>query len=199
MDADIHVVLVFEDELSEAVLRRLLIHSGRPFVVSHGILARGFGNIKRDVSKYKTACRAVPHIVLTDLDQSPCPPALLELWGVVNRPDELLFRVAVREVEAWLLADAAGLAAFMNVLSSRFPAYPESVIDPKQALISVARRSKSRVAREIVPSAGSIASQGPLYNEHLCRFVRDHWNVQAALIKAPSLARTVARLSDFLA
>jgi hypothetical protein len=195
-----YVVIVFEDELSDAVMRRLLAHSGRPFVVHNSILARGNSKIRRDIAKYMTACKYVPHIVLTDLDQYPCPPALLESWGVANQPRELLFRVAVREIEAWLLADINGLSTFLGVSRNKFPARPEAETDPKQTLLNIVRRSKKRrMASEILPSPGSKAAQGPLYNDHLCGFVASSWNVEAASVNAPSLARTIARISDFMA
>lgn len=199
MEADTYVVIVHEDELSEAVLRRLLAHGDRRFVVSHSIPAGGFGKIKRDVEKYKTACRMVPHVVLTDLDQAPCPSALMASWNVGKLPPELLFRVAVREVEAWLLADVDGLSAFLGIPVSRLPANPEAVMDPKQILINAARRSRyRRMASEIVPAPGSAAIQGVLYSHHLCRFVNNDWNVIAASGRAPSLARMLKRLQDFM-
>lgn len=197
---DIFVVLVSEDELSESVLRRLLAHSGRPFNVTGCISARGFGNIKRGVPTYKSACKAVPHIVLTDLDNAPCPPALISSWGLANCPSELMFRVAVREIEAWLLADVDGMSAFLSVPATRFPTHPEAEPDPKQTLLNIARRSRQRRMRdEIVPPPGSSASQGPFYNQHFCRFVRDNWDVQRATLKAPSLARMIQRLNKFMA
>lgn len=199
MDAGIYVVIVHEDELSEAILRRLLEYSDRQFIVSHSILARGFGRIKRDVGNYKTACKAVPHIVLTDLDQMTCPPALLTAWHVVNRPAELMFHVAVREVESWLMADMEGLSAFLGIARRFFQANPDSLENPKQALINAARRSRyRRMASEIVPIPGSSASQGVLYNHHLVRFVKTHWDIPAAANRSPSLDRILIRLQHFM-
>lgn len=193
-----YVVLVSEDELSEAVLRRLLTESRRGFVVDRSIVARGFGSIRARIQTFRTACKHVPHIVLTDLDQARCAPELLEAWGAVALPGELLFRIAVREVESWLLADRTGLAGFLGLAEHRLPREPEAEADAKRALINVARRGRKRVAREIVPEPGSIVSIGPLYNSHLVKFVQDHWNIEAAAENAQSLARTVGRLREFL-
>lgn len=66
------VVLAIEDELSETVLRRLLAASGRGFEVDRVVMARGFGRIKVKMEMFATASRAVPHIVLTDLDRHAC-------------------------------------------------------------------------------------------------------------------------------
>lgn len=200
MLADIPVVLVYEDGLSEAILRKLLEHTGRPFSIDRLIPCYGFGNIKRDIPIFLNAAKAVAHIVLTDLDQHACAPALIQSWGLSHRPKELLFRVAVREVEAWLLADAQGLSKFLQVPANKLPTAPESLPDPKGALISIARKSKSRRLRqEMTPAAGSRVAIGPLYNEHLIRFVRDAWSVSDSLLAAPSLARAVHRLAHFMA
>lgn len=198
MAADIPVVLVYEDGLSEAVLRKLLEHTGRPFLIDRLIPCYGFGNIKRNVPIFLNAAKAVVHVVLTDLDQHACAPALIESWGLTHRPEQLLFRVAEREVEAWLLADTHGLSSFLGVPANKMPTAPESLPDPKGTLISIARRSKShRLRQEMTPAAGSRVSIGPLYNEHLIRFVRDAWSVNDSLLAAPSLARAIHRLANF--
>lgn len=193
-----YVVLVSEDELSEAVLRRLLDHAERSFIVHTAITTRGFGGIKAGIDRFRSACKAVPHVVLTDLDQIECAPELLDTWGAVDLPDPMLFRVAVREIEAWLMADRSGLANFLNIPELRLPIQPEAERDPKQTLINAARRSRARFARELVPEPGSRRSVGPLYNAHMIRFVRNAWNVGNASLLAPSLARTVDRLKHFL-
>lgn len=198
MTAHHYVVLVREDELSEAVLRRLIEHSERSFIVHTAITTRGFGGIKAGIDRFRNACKAVPHVVLTDLDQIECAPELLDTWGAVNLPALLLIRVAVREIEAWLIADRSGLASFLNIPERRLPTQPEAELDPKQTLINAARRSRARFAREIVPEPGSPRSVGPLYNAHMIRFVRQAWDVSNASLSAPSLARTVERLQHFL-
>jgi hypothetical protein len=192
-----YVVLVSEDELSEAVLYRLLAVVERDFVVDRSIIARGFGNIKANIQRYRTACKAVPHIVLTDLDAAECAPAFLAKWNATNLPVELLLRVAVREVESWLIADQVGLAQFIGVPANRFPAKPDEAADPKQVLINVARNGRTRVAREIVPEAGSKASIGPLYNNHLIQFARTHWDVDGAAQNSLSLSKAILRLQRF--
>lgn len=200
MPADLSVALVYEDIVSEAVLLKLLDHSERPFRVELALHSHGSGNIKRHVPRYLNACKALPHIVLTDLDQHVCASSLMQDWGLANKPAELLFRVAVREVEAWLLADRHGLAQFLSVPVAKISQNPEALQDPKGSLISLARSSRSRRLRqEIVPAHGSSVAIGPLYNERLTGFVRDSWSIDDAILAAPSLARLVARLETFLA
>ncbi len=195
----LEIALVVEDALSLAVMERLLSFAGRSYVVKLPMVTRGAGKIKTSVQRYRQASHVLPHVVLTDLDQVDCPVALLTQWGVSPLPVNMLFRVAVREVESWLLADRVGFAAFAGVAVNKVTQQPESLPDPKQELINLMRRSRNRrLASELVPPAGSAVSIGPLYNERLSAFARSSWDVNAALVSAPSLARTVARLQTFL-
>jgi hypothetical protein len=193
------VMVVVEDDLSEAVMRRLIASSGSRFSVDRVINERGNTQIKKGILKYKTASHSVPHIVLTDLDRIPCAPVLLNDWRVGELPQRMLFRIAVREVEAWLLADRKGIAEFLAVPTTKIPQQPESLDDPKQTLINLARKSRKRsLAQEIVPENGSVAKYGPLYNARLSQFVSEGWNLDDARRLAPSLDRTVLRIHEFL-
>jgi hypothetical protein len=79
------------------------------------------------------------------------------------------------------------------------PQTPEALADPKQALINMVRQSRNRrLVAEVVPEQGTSMSKGPLYNERLGQFVREKWDVAAAMHAAPSLQRTVDRLQHFL-
>jgi hypothetical protein len=199
MRGAIPVVLVFEDALSESVLLRLLEHSARPFVVDRSIYSHGNSQFPSKIPVYKLACKSVPHIVFTDLDRVECAPRLLSKWGVGELPREMLLRVAVRETEAWLLADRKGIAHFFGVPANKVPQSPDELDDPKKSLLSVARGSKRRrLAEEILPPHGSRVSIGPLYNQRLCGFVREQWNVDEAGAASPSLLRAIVRIADFM-
>ena len=110
----------------------------------------------------------------------------------------MLFRVAVREVEAWLLADRDGFANYLNLPLAKTPQHPEQEVDPKQSLLGLVRRCKKRrLVEELVPTNGSSASIGPLYNKRMGEFVRDTWNITRAAENSDSLARAVSRISSF--
>lgn len=195
-----HVIVAVEDALSAAVMCRLIRESGRNFVVSRIVNARGYGQLKSGMTKFRNASHTLPHIVLTDLDRYPCPPALLADWKATGLPARMLLRIAVKEVEAWLLADRAGIADFLGVARSKVPHHPEKVADPKRCLINLARNGrKKRLAMEIVPEAGSPTAIGPLYNQRLSEFVDSTWCVEDARSLSPSLDRTLSRLSFFMA
>ena len=195
----VSVALVAEDELSMAVLERVVGLSDRPFVVSRRLVEHGCGNIKRSIQKYRNASHVVPHIVLTDLDQAECPASLIATWHAADLPASMLFRVAVRETESWLLGDRLGFSENFHVALNKLPTAPEDLPDPKQALINLVRRcGKRRLAAELVPAEGSRASIGPLYNERLSAFASDAWDVDAATAACPSLERFRQRLNTFL-
>ncbi len=194
------IVIAVEDELSGAVMCRLILFSGRNFTINRVFNARGNVRLKSGMNKFREASRVLPHIVLTDLDSCPCPPELIEKWNAKQLPSQLLFRIAVREVEAWLMADRAGIAEFLHIAASKVPQAPETEADPKRTLINLARKSrKRRLAQEIVPEVGSSAKIGPLYNSHFVNFVNTCWNIEQARLCAPSLDRALARIVTFLA
>ena len=95
-----------------------------------------------------------------------------------TRHSNLIFRVAVREVEAWLLADKVNLAGFLHVPERFFPGAPDEIADPKAALLNLARRSRlSDIKGSLLPKRGSTAHVGPGYNECLGGFVRNRWGM----------------------
>ncbi|MDX1982349.1 MAG: hypothetical protein SFV51_18895 [Bryobacteraceae bacterium] len=194
----IPINVAVEDELSEMALRRIVKDAGPHFHIGTCYGRGGFGYLRRTISGWNRAAKSVPFLVLTDLDRKPCPSALIEDWLPVPKHPNLLFRIAVRTIEAWLLADKDNLAAYLRIARKWIPDAPESLPDPKGALIEAARRSSSRdVRRSLIPRPGSTAKQGPDYNGCLTRFVVHAWNIEAAQPNAPSLARAVARLRDF--
>lgn len=180
-------------------MRRLIAVSGKNLVIDRVFIAGGNGPLKAGVGRFIAASHALPHVVLTDLDSSPCPPALLRDWRADRLPPRVLFRVAVREVEAWLMADRSGIAEFLSVPIVKIPSNPEAEADPKQTLVGLARNSrKRRLAQELAPQAGSSNRVGPLYNARLVEFASSVWDVERARVRAPSLDRAMLRLSGFL-
>lgn len=192
----IPVNLATEDELSETVLHRILSLMNR-YAVGTAYRRGGFGYLRRTIHGWNNAARGIPFIVLTDLDTCECPRALINDWLPGDQHPNLLLRVAVRDVESWILADTA-FAAFLNVRHAERPVDCDTIPDPKSTIVELARNSRSKSIRErVVPRTGSTAKQGPDYNACLGSFVRDRWNVNAAAQRSRSLARAVARLATF--
>lgn len=186
--------IAVEGNLDEAVLECVLRHCG------HGV-SRVYGrsgkeSLLRKVGAYSQAARHSPWIMLVDLDQQECAPTIVRT-ALESCPPGLIFRVAVREIEAWLLADRSSIAALLGVARTVVPADPESLDDPKQTLVNLARRSRFRQVREdLVPSEGSGRSEGPGYSSRLSDFAAEVWDVSAAVDSADSLKRCVAALGS---
>jgi len=198
MNAVIPVNLAVEDELSEAVLRKLLAQSQPGFAIGCAYRRGGFGYLRRTVAGFNQAARGTPFVVLTDLDRGQCAPALIEEWLPQPRHANLIFRVAVRTVEAWLLGHQGALADFLGIAERLVPLDVDDLKDPKAALIRLAKRSRRRDRREaIVPRRGSTARIGPDYNACLGEFVTQRWDASEAARTSPSLKRALRNLRGF--
>ncbi len=193
----IPVNLVFEDELSEFVMIKLLNDFGNKYYLGISYNAHGFGYIKSNINGFNQAAIATTFFVLTDLDNHSCAPFVKNTWLVQPVQPNLIFRVAVREVEAWLLSDIEGFAAYLNVPKLHFPSNPELIPDPKQVLINLVRKCRKRAIREDVVPLNSNAKIGPNYNGRLMEFVMNHWNIFKAMERSDSLSRTYRSLKNF--
>lgn len=198
MSETIPIHLAVEDELSEVVLRAILMQSGRDYAVGSCFRRHGFGHLKRGIGGFNNAAKGVPFLVLADLDSAECAPVLIRDCLRAPAHKNLLFRVAVREVEAWLLAHRTAFASFLGIRSDLLPPSPDDLANPKELLIGLARRSRRRRLREaIVPGMGSTAKIGPDYNAALSAFVESDWDVKEAQRRSPSLGRAAKAIAEF--
>jgi Domain of unknown function (DUF4276) len=195
---DIPITLAVEDVLSETVLRNMIEQSQRPFAIGSCLSGRGYGYLKKILPGLNHAAKGMAYLVLTDLDRIECPLSLISEWFTQPKHPNLIFRVAVKEVEAWLLADREAFAKFLGISVSLIPDRVDELDDPKQSLINLARKSKKRILREaIAPDQNSTAKIGKDYNGQLIQFVQNHWQVEVAQINSPSLQRAMNALNNF--
>ncbi len=191
--------LVFEDVLSEMVLRKLLCCSATDYLIGQTLPADGYGWIKKKIKGLNAAAKGMPYLVLTDLDTHECAPVLIREWLDVPRHPNLLSRVAVREVEAWLLGCREAFAAFLGVPENRIPPNVDEIQNPKRFLVDLARRSRrGNIRRDIVPQGGSTAKVGPDYNGRLMSFVEEHWDPAIAKDHSLSLKKAIEALDAFI-
>lgn len=182
-----------EGATDKAVVRKLITQVGAELGPVYG--KYGKGSLREKITGYVNAARRTPWIVLVDLDHdAPCPPPLRSDWVPAQVPF-LCFRVAVRAVEAWLLADADALAAFLGVSRNRIPRDPESLQDPKTAMVNLARASRRNAIRaDMVPRDGSGRPIGPAYASRLIEFASSPWRPDIAAQRSDSLRRALACL-----
>jgi len=195
------VALATEDELSERVCERLLAEAGLA-ISELRFRKNGFGYLKSKIDNFVSLARHQPLLLLTDLDQLPCAPTLIQRWMGKNRaPENLILRVAVRQVEAWILADGKAITDLLG-RRCRPPSHPEDLPDSKRHLLELARLAPRAIRDDLVAAKGAIASQGLGYNSVLSNLVSSQWCPKRAAMKAPSLARArnaIGRLANRLA
>jgi len=197
MPGDAIISSAVEGDLDEAVAKRLIIHSGGKPGIVYG--RSGKSHLKKRAPAYNAAAQFAPWLVLVDLDQDEdCAPPLRQTW--LPHPAQLLcFRIAVLEIEAWLMADASSLSNYMRVPLGQVPKTPETLPDPKLALVNLARRSrKSAIRSDMVPRDGSGRTVGPLYVSRMIEYVQGHWQIDVAQRNAESLRRAVAGVQRLL-
>lgn len=187
--------------MDEVVLRALIRHVGAKAGGFYG--KHGKQYLLKYMQAYVRAARMEPWVVLIDLDHdSDCPLPVRRNWllrGGVQKPlPQLCFRIAIREVEAWLLADRERMAAFLGVPARWITKQPEALEDPKQEIICLVARSRlKRLKKEMLPRAGSFRDVGPAYNSRLIQFVMNNhngWRPEVAAQSSESLRRAIACL-----
>lgn len=182
-----------EGSPDEYVARRLLDEVGLSArrVFSLG----GKTNMDPKLPGYNRSAAHSPWLVLRDLDHDDvhqCIPNLRSSLLGGPPASGMCFRLAVREVESWLMADVDNCASFLGVGRKSMPLEVESRNAPKQDLINLARKSRKRDIREgMVPPADSRRRVGPEYTALLREFVQSSWDPQAARSNAPSLDRAM--------
>lgn len=188
--------LVFEDEISEMVMVKLAEESKKYFI-ANSYSEGGFGYIKKNIGGFNEAAKGCPFFVLTDLDTIDCAPTLIDSWLGKSAHPNLIFRIAVREVEAWLLADIEGFSKFTGISESNFWDNAEEIADPKAELLQLIKRCRIRKIWEDILPKNEFAVVGPNYNGRLGEFVMKYWNIDRAMKRSDSLKRAVLHLSSF--
>lgn len=193
--ADFPVTVAVEGIVDQAVAQRLLRWAGRKTGGVH--VKRGKDQLDPRLPGYNNAARFSPWLVLRDLDRDAECPAELARQKLGDPSPLLLFRVPVRAVEAWLLADRERLAEFLAVRPAKVPERPEELDRPKRAIVDIARKSRLKdIRRGMVPQPGHSAEVGPAYSALMIEFASQQWDPERAASRADSLARCLKRLKE---
>ncbi len=179
-----------EGFVDEAVVRRIVTHAGGSLGTVHG--RKGKGRLIHSLPGYNRAARHSPWLVLVDLDQdADCAPSARMRW-LPDAADAMCLRIAVHEVEAWLMADRERMSAFLGVPQARLPGQPDAVPHPKEYLVDLAKVSRRRdVLDDMVPRPASGRAVGPGYSGRLIEFAQSVWRPEVAAGASDSLWRCI--------
>lgn len=191
-------VYLAAEDLPGLAVGRMLVAEQPDLTIYREENARGFGNLMRKVSNYdQMGGYGFPVLLLTDLDADPCPGGKVQAWLGHSPSSGFLFRICVREVEAWLLADHEAMADFLHLNPATLPREPEFLADPKSTLIQLAQKAPRKIRVGLTPTGK--ASIGPDYNDLLADFIESSWSAEKASARAPSLASARRRIDELAA
>ena len=196
------ITLAVEDTLSETVVTRL-VSDYLPGVGVREVVGRqGIGYIRRRMRDLnQIALYQNPVLVVVDLDRpQDCAASRVVRMsgGLTATAPNLLIRIAVLEIESWIMADREGIAGWLKIATTAVTRNPESLTDPKRTLVQLATHSRNRGLREAIsPAQGSGTHRTGLgYNEAMSEFVNQIWDPEAARHVAPSLERAITRITE---
>ncbi|NLL10044.1 MAG: DUF4276 family protein [Methanomicrobiales archaeon] len=193
----ISINLVYEDELQKAVMLRIMGIFGDKYYPGTFFPGSGFGYIKKRIHNFNKASQMMPYFVLTDLDTTPCAPVKIAEWLPEEKNPNLIFRIAVPEVESWLYAD---IVNFPKQLRCQYniPNGADATEDGKKFLFSIIKRTApKKIQEDILPEKGTSAKIGRGYNPLLCDFVARHWDPHIARLHSNSLNRAIIALEKY--
>ena len=182
-----------EGLVDEAVVLRVLVAVGGQPGFVYG--KKGKQHLIARLNGYNEAAKRFPWLVLLDLDRdADCAPPMQAQW-LPAPASQMCFRIAVRSIEAWLLADRSRIAQFLGIRQSLVTRLPDSLDDPKKEVVDLARRSpRSDIRHDLVPRRGSGRSVGPAYSSRLVTYIRETWRPDEARDNSASLDRCLVRL-----
>jgi hypothetical protein len=177
-DADVSLIgIVVEGTTDRFAAQRLLAACDLQVDASRVIVTGGKQRFDARIAKYNEAAKFLPWLALRDADRDAdgCPVALRRRLLVGPQSEALCLRLAVRTIDAWLLADRAAFSDYFAVPMSRIPIDPERLDRPKDALTNVCRSTRRRAVRQaMVPPDGS-HGPGPEYTANIINYCRAAW------------------------
>lgn len=189
------VLCAVEGRTDEPIAARLLAEAGLTQDLIK--IAGGKQQIDQRLPGWNVSAERRPWLVLRDLDhddQNTCIPDLRSHLLDGTLQDGMCFRLAVRSLEAWLLADHDGFRDYFGV-GGQLPAAVDTLSDPKADLINRCRLSRKQDVRAgIPPKQGSHRKIGPDYVALITDFTYSAWEPSRARQRSPSLDRALRDL-----
>ncbi|MCX7672925.1 hypothetical protein LCC91_08070 [Tepidimonas taiwanensis] len=195
------ILVVGEDALCCALGKRL-VEEVMPgwSLAGEPINKRGITELVPALPRYLNQARYVqPVLCIADTD-GRCVRDLLRKWlsSLEIRSCAFYLRLAVTEAESWVLADREKFAVHFGVSVTKIPHCTDEIDDPKRLILSLVRKSRSRIHRVEMVSESDAGKPGSGYNEHLQFFVKEVWRPLVGCSNSESLARAVRRLREFV-
>ncbi len=186
-----YINIAFEDVIQETVIEKLINQYCNQCIIQNRYTKGGYGYLKKSTEGFNQASKYIPFIVVTDLDRAECAPNLIKDWLKQEKEKNLVFRVAVREIESWLIADRQEMAKFLNINIIKIETNIENIPNPKQYLFRLVELSpNSKLRKDILP-IDSTAKIGKKYNEQMNKYVREIWRPEFAKKSSDSLNRAI--------
>lgn len=185
------ISVLVEGTLDAVVAEKIITTSGDTLGTVYG--QEGIDYIEKKIQGFNDLAQGIPILALVDLMdlESDCPAKIIQDW-LPHRHEQMLLRVVVREIESWILADRTNVARFLGIRKSLVPHHPEDLADPKESLVELARASRhAGIRNDIVPNDPTVNDEGKAYTTRVGRFVRNQWDLTAAMETASSLHRCV--------
>ncbi|MCY3857479.1 MAG: hypothetical protein OXG25_01080 [Gammaproteobacteria bacterium] len=162
----------------------------------------GKSKILPNLANYNEAAKySTRWLVVLDLDHdAACAPEYVNhILPMPSRNMEL--RIAVRSIEAWLMADRVKMANFLGIPVENFPGNPDNESDPKRFLIDLIRRKchQRRIREDMIPAERSGRKVGPGYSSQIAKYVEGCWRPEVAAQSSDSLARCMLALKNWSA
>jgi len=202
------VYTVGEDDVTRAVLRRILHYCNKNIEIVSELPARG-GQISGKLREFDRLSAYLPVILLVDLDTHSCAPELLQKLFPDGKNNRFIVNIAVDEAEAWLMADRQGFSDYFAIDIEEIPkakplkqggnkALVEMGVPLKSSLYLMSRLiPKSRNAdykKQLTPLKN--AKKGPEYNDCIVPFIQEKWDIETARKNSNSLNRMIERITE---
>jgi hypothetical protein len=189
-----------EGIVDEAVLRCLITQLGAVPGPIYG--KAGKNHLVKKLRAYNHAASIERWVVLMDLDHdADCAPPFCTIC-LPNPAYYMSLRIAVREIETWLLADRERIARFLGIAITRIPHNLEEINDPKQLVVQLAAHSRKRdIRQDMTPRPNSTRHVGPAYTSRLIEFIQDAtdgWRPVVAAELSDSLNRCLRAMQRLI-
>jgi hypothetical protein len=191
------ILIVGEDELC-CVLGTRLVEACLPTwkLAMAPLNKKGVTRLASEIPRYVNySLNLHPVLCIADTD-GKCPASLTAAWQAKGTSENFLLRLAVREAESWVLADADALAQALAIPTRIVPRDPDDLADAKSTLVGLARRSSKRSVRQDFVSDFDQTKPGSGYVQALCNVVKANWRASIASERSPSLRRAMRRLEE---